>query len=308
MKTYLECIPCFLNQALKAMNLTNQNTEIREKVLKEIMKRLVDFNLDKNPPEFAKVVYNTIAEITGNDDPYKGIKRRDNEHALSLLPEVKEIIEKSEDKLLTTIKVAVAGNIMDFAANSGYDLKKTVEEVIKSDFAIDDYEKFKEDIKKAKSILYLADNAGEIVFDRLLIEKIRELNNCKIYFFIKGKPIINDATQIDLKIAKIDRFNNIEIKTIDTGFPDTGIKKVLESKTPNRLKSPVSKESEDFMDFLKKSDMVISKGQGNYESLSEVDANIYFLLITKCQVISKNLGVKKGDIILKCNKLESKQK
>ncbi|GAF96550.1 unnamed protein product, partial [marine sediment metagenome] len=243
-------------------------------------------DLSKKPPEFARLVYNIIEEITGNEDPYKEIKKRDNEHAISLLPEIKSIIKKSEDKLFTSIKIAIAGNIMDFAANSDYDLKKTIEKVLESDFAINDYEKFKEGIKKATSIAYLADNAGEIVFDKLLIEKIRELNNCKIYLFVKGKPIVNDATEIDTKIIGINNFDNIEIKKINTGFPNTGMKK----------------ESKEFISFIKQMDLVISKGQGNYESLSEVNANIYFLLIAKCHVIARDLGVKKGSIILKSNK------
>jgi len=286
MKTYLECIPCFLNQAIKAMNLTNQNNKTKEKVLKELMSKLANFDLNKKPPEFARLVYNILTDITGNEDPFKEIKKRDNQHALNLLPEIKNIIESSEDKLLTTIKIAIAGNIMDFALNSDYNLKKKIEEVLESDFAINDYEKFKENIKKASSIAYLADNAGEIVFDKLVIEKIKEINNCKIYFFVKGRPIVNDATEIDAKIVGIDNLDSTEVRNINTGFPNTGIKK----------------ESKEFNDFIQKIDLVISKGQGNYESLSEVDANIYFLLIAKCPVIARDLGVEKGNIICKSNK------
>jgi uncharacterized protein with ATP-grasp and redox domains len=286
MKTYLECIPCFLNQALKAMNLTNEDDKTKERVMKEIMKRFANIDLNRKPPEFARLVYNIIEGITGNDDPYKEIKERDNHHALSLLPEIKKTIAKSNDPLLTTIKTSIAGNIMDFAIKADYNLKKAVEEVIKSDFAINDFGKFKEDIKKTKSIVYLADNAGEIVFDKLLIEKIRELNKSKIYFFIKGKPILNDATEIDAKLIGVNQMVNIEIRKINTGFPNTGIKK----------------ESEEFTNFIKQMDLVISKGQGNYESLSDVDANIYFLLIAKCPIIARDLGVEKENIILKSNK------
>ena len=130
MKTYLECLPCFLNQALKAMNLTNQNNEVKEKVLKKLMNKLSNIDLNKKPPEFARLVYNLVSEITGNLDPYKEIKERDNNHALELLPEIRKIIRKSEDKLITTLKVAAAANIMDFAANSNYDLKKTIEDEV----------------------------------------------------------------------------------------------------------------------------------------------------------------------------------
>ena len=289
MKTYLECLPCFLNQALKAMNLTNQNNEVKEKVLKKLMNKLSNIDLNKKPPEFARLVYNLVSEITGNLDPYKEIKERDNNHALELLPEIRKIIRKSEDKLITTLKVAAAANIMDFAANSNYDLKKTIEDALREGFAINDYEKFKEDIKKARSIAYLADNCGEIVFDKLLIENIRQLNDCKINLFIKGKPIVNDATESDIKFIGIDKIQGIEIMTINTGFPNTGLKK----------------ESSEFNKFISGMDVVISKGQGNYESLSESNANIYFLLIAKCPIVARDLDIKKNDIILKFNKMEA---
>ncbi len=291
MRTYLECIPCFLNQAIKAMDLTNQNAKTKEKVLKEIMKKLASSDLTKKPPEYAKQVYNIIEEITGMDDPYKEIKKRDNEHALNLLPNIKNDIENSKDKLLTAIKVAIAGNIMDFAAHLDYDVEKTIEKNLKSDFAIDDYKRFKADIINANSIAYLADNAGEIVFDKLLLEEIKKINDCKIYFFIKGKPIVNDATETDMKIAEIDKLSNIEIRKINTGFPNMGTKR----------------ESEEFNNFIKKIDLIISKGQGNYESLSEIDANIYFLLIAKCSVIAEDLEVKKWDVVLKSKRKEGNQ-
>lgn len=282
MKTYLECIPCFLNQALKAMSLCNENDKVKEKVLKEIIRKLADIDLNKKPTEFGKIAYDTILEITGNDDPYKEIKKRDNDHAISLLPTIKETIEKSEDRLFTAIKVAIAGNIMDFAVNSDYNLKNTMENVLKADFAINDYRKFREDIKKAKSVAYFVDNAGEIVFDKLLIEEIKNVTNCKIYFFVRGKPIVNDATKIDAELVEIDKLEDIEIRETYDRFPDINEK--------------------DFSDFLKEMDVVISKGQANYESLSEADANTYFLLIAKCPLIARDLGVKKGDIIFKFNK------
>lgn len=277
-----------MNQALKAMALTGQSHEVKEKVLKELMNKLSGIDLSKKPPEFARLIYNLVSETTGNKDPYKEIKERDNNHALGLLPEIKKIIEKSDDKLITTLKIAAAANIMDFAANANYDLKKTVENALSSNFAINDYKKFKDDIKKAKSIAYLADNCGEIVFDKLLMENIKQLNDCKIYLFVKGKPIVNDATKSDISLIGIDKIAGIEIMTIDTGFPNAGLRK----------------ESSEFNEFINNVDVVISKGQGNYESLSESNANIYFLLIAKCPIVARDLNIKKGNIILKFNKTE----
>lgn len=301
MKTYLECIPCFLNQALKAMDLTNEDYKVKEKVMKEIMNELTKINLDKKPPEFAKFVYDKIYRLTGNNDPYKEIKDRDNKKAMKKFSVFKQLVEKSRYPLLVATKIAIAGNIMDFAANSHYDIEKSIESSLKNDFAIDDYNKFKADLVKAKSIIYLADNSGEIVLDKLLLETIRKINNCKIHLFVKGKPIVNDATEADLKFINISQIPNLQVCQISTGFPNTGFLKVLESKIPDRLKSLISKESREFSDILKDSLLIISKGQGNYESLSEIDANIYFLLIAKCPVIARDLGVKKGDFVCKNN-------
>jgi len=285
MNTYLECLPCFLNQALKAMQLTNQDPKTKEKVIKEIMKKLADIDLNKKPPEFARFVYNIIYKETGNYDPYKEIKRRDNGIAINVLSDFNDLIQKSNDHLLIATKMAIAANIMDFAANSDYNIKHTIEKSLGKEFAINDYEMFKKDLGQAKSIIYLADNAGEIVFDKLLLESIRKINDCKIYLFVKGSPIVNDATEEDLRFLNIDKIKDIEICKISTGFPNTGF----------------LKESDQFSDQLKDSCMIISKGQGNYESLSELDANIYFLLIAKCSIVARDLGVRKGDMICKCN-------
>ena len=285
MKTYLECIPCFLNQSLKVMDLINLEYKTKEKAIREIMKELTVIELDKKPPEFARFVYNKIYRIIGNDDPYKNIKERDNIKVAKILPNFRILVEKSADPLLVATKIAIAGNIMDFAANSNYDIEESIESSLKNDFAIDDYDKFKKDLTNAKSIIYLADNAGEIVLDKLLLETIRRMNNCKIYLFVKGKPILNDATEDDLNFININKIPNIEICKINTGFPNTGF----------------LKESKEFSDILKSSHLIISKGQGNYESLSEIDANIYFLLIAKCPVVANDLGVKTGDFVIKNN-------
>jgi len=290
MKTYLECIPCFLNQALRAMNLTNQDSKTKSRVIKKIMITLAKIKLDKKPPEYAQIVYKIIEKETKNNDSYKKIKIRDNKCALALLKDLRIMIKKSKDPLLTATKIAIAGNIMDFAAHPEYDVKKTIREVIKNNFSINDYNSFNRDIRNAKSIVYIADNSGEIVLDRLLIEQIRKLNKNKIFFFIKGKPILNDATIEDTKDAGIDKINNLEIRKISTGFPNTGVERT----------------SREFIKFLKSQSIIISKGQGNYESLSEINANIYFLLIAKCPVIAKDLRIKPMQIV--CKKSDNRLK
>lgn len=283
MKTYLECIPCFLNQTLKVMDIQSVDYKTKEKAMKQIMLKLSKFNLNSKPPEFALFVYKTIEKIIGNSDFYKKIKKKDNLQAISSLFKIRKIIEKSKNPFKDTIKLAILGNVMDFAANPDYDILKTIKDNINNDFAIDDYKSLKQDILNAKSIVYIADNAGEIVFDMLLVKEIKKISNAEITFFVRGRPIINDVTLEDVKVVGLDKIDNIKIKTIKTIFPC------------------INKSTKSFINYLKKSDLIISKGQANYECLSEFKGNIYFLLFTKCEVISRNLGVKKNEMVLKSN-------
>ena len=273
MKTYLECIPCFMNQALRAMEQYSLDENTQERILKGLMAKLSLIDLKKSPPQFALYIYEQLEKMTGISDPYKEIKKRDNEHALNLLPEVTAIIDRSDDKLLIATKIAIAGNIMDFASGTDYDIKKHIFEIIDDNFEINHYDNFKQDIEKAHSIAYIADNSGEIVFDKLLLKEIMKINDSKIDFYVRSKPIVDDATIEDAEHVGIADLGNIDIKTFDTVFPMQEIN----------------------------SDIVISKGQANYECLSGFNSNIYFLLMTKCSIIARDLNTKKQKLILKKN-------
>ncbi len=275
MKTYIDCVPCFVKQALKAARVSTPDTELQKEALRQAIIELAGLDFNQKPPVIARHVYKTIERVTGNRDPCKEIKKRDNEKALGILPKVIEKVNSFHEPFLAAVKAAIAGNIMDFGACSDYDIKKTIDSVLKKDFKINHFNQFMKDIKKASTISYLADNAGEIVFDRLLVEKIREHSDCKICFFVKKKPVINDATHEDAAFAGLEKINRLEIKTV------------------------WERDSRDFLNSLEKSDLVISKGQGNYEALSEINANIYFLLIAKCPVVARDLKVGVGDTVLK---------
>ncbi len=279
MKTYLECIPCFLSQAKKIMDLNKVGPDSQEKILKKIMLKLTKADLNKTPPEFALFVYKTIEEETKNNDLYKKIKKNDNKTAEKMVPQAKKIAENSSDKLETLIRLAICGNIMDFAANQKYDISDTIEKNINKKFAVNNYSQLKKEILKAESIAYLADNAGEIIFDRLLIEEISRISKAQINLFVRGKPIINDVTEKEAKALGFEKIPRVKIMKTETVFPFISKSKALENT-------------------LKKHDLIISKGQANYECLSELDANIYFLLITKCEVIARNIRVKKHGLVL----------
>ncbi len=287
MKLRLDCVVCIAKQALKAARLATDDLRVQEEVLRRVMRRLAEMEWVGTPPQLVRAsrVAELIGELTGVDDPYKDLKRASNDEALALVDEVKALIASHDDPLRAAVKVAIAGNIIDFAAVETYDLRTTIEKVMKQEPAIDDYGRLREEVLSAETLLYFADNAGEIVFDKLLIEemiRVRGKPFRRISFVVKGGPIINDATIEDALYVGLDKLPNIEFRKVSSGKPGTG---------PER-------SSPEVLSWVRNHDLVISKGQGNYEDLSDVEG-VYFLLMAKCPVVAEDIGVKVGDIIIK---------
>lgn len=285
MKSNLDCIPCFQRQALKAMRMNKLSDKDSERILKLVMKKLINLDWSLTPPDLAREVYRIIKKETKIKDPYLDTKKESNDLALSMILKLRRLVDDSSDELKTALKLSVAGNIMDYGVFEKFDVEKTIEKVLKDDFAINDYELFKKKLANAKSLLFFADNAGEIVFDKVLLEAIMNYSKndkLRITLVVKGGPIINDATIDDAKQIGMDMIPNIEFKTIDNGDSNSG---------------PLRSSLEVF-NWIKSHDLVISKGQGNYEGLSQY-SNVFFLLIAKCNVISNDLGVKEGSMVLK---------
>ncbi len=290
MKTYLDCMPCFFRQALGAARMASNDENIHRRVLNSVASLIPELPLDVTPPEIAQQVYHLVANITGNNDPYYKAKRDDNQLALSLYSYLKEAIASSGDPLLTACKLAVAGNSIDMGPQSDYgDLNSIVQSALVSPLSIDDYEEFKRDIEKSLHILYLGDNAGEIVFDRILIEELRQIKDFDIYFVVREGPIINDATLDDAISVGIDRV----AKVISSG-----------SDAPATILSWCSPQ---LQELYHSADIIIAKGQGNYESLSEESGNIFFFLKAKCPIAAELLGVKIGDFILKKQVIQNRK-
>ncbi len=286
MKLRLDCVACIVRQALKAARLATSDERLQEIVMRRVMERLLSVEWAGTPPQLVRAsgVVSVIREVTGVNDPYAELKRKSNDEALSIMDEAKRIIRESSDPLRVAVKLAIAGNIIDFAALDTYDLRSTINKVLRQEPAIDDYPMLRDDALKASSLLFFADNAGEIVFDKLLIEEMINVRGKpfdKITFVVKGGPIVNDATIKDALYVGLDELPNIEFKTISNGESGTG---------PERLSSEV-------LEWIREHDLVISKGQGNYEDLSET-TGVYFLLLAKCPVVASDIGVRVGDIVI----------
>lgn len=283
MKINLDCIPCFQRQALQAARFVTNDVELQEKILRRVIDNLCRMNWSSTPIEMAHTIHRIVREECNVNDPYRKVKKECNDLALELYPELRRNVKSSEDPLITAVRLAIAGNIIDLAAMSEFDLDKTISQVIESDFALNDFQDLVDSLDRAKTIAYIADNAGEIVFDKLLLETILARYEIeRTLFAVKGAPIINDATVEDAKYVGIDKIPCVELIEVATGESGTGLER----------------DSEEFLNELDSADVVISKGQGNYEALSD-RAGIFFLLMAKCPVVARDLDVDEGDIVLR---------
>jgi damage-control phosphatase, subfamily I len=281
MQTQLDCIPCFIRQSLEAVRQICDDDEVIKKSLKRVLKEASEFDMNLSPPEMGQKIHRIIREESGNSDPYQKIKEKSTEYALALVDDVKQKLKESNDVFSTAIRFAIAGNIMDFALFSAWDMSRIEDSFNKvSNHPVNEkmIGALKDDIKKADNVLILGDNAGEAVFDRILIENLPK--EVDVYYAVKETPIINDATLKDAKEAGIH--NVAKIISNGTDAPGTILDKC----------------SSDFMTMYKSSDVVIAKGQANFETLNLAERKVYFLTQIKCPVIADRYGYKVGDWIV----------
>ncbi len=279
MKTHLECIPCFFRQALYAARLATDDEEKQKAILLKVARELQNFSFDSTPIEMGRIIHRYIKEITGNVDPYRKLKMEYNELALNMLPQLREIVNEADDKLERALRVAVAGNIIDFGALTEFNLEDSIHHALNFDFAIFDYELFKEKLSETDTVIYIGDNAGEICFDRVLIEVLNSMGK-RVKFAVRGIPIINDVTVEDAEHCGIHEVADV----INSG-----------SDAPGTILKYCNDE---FVREFFNSNLIIAKGMGNYETLSDEKAPIFFLLKAKCPVVARELGVSVGDIVL----------
>ncbi len=289
MKTYLDCVPCVVKFALSAIRKVTYSEEIQEKIMREVLYELSRIDFSLSPPEISHIVFHYIKEYFGDVDPYLEDKKRFNRFCLTLLPQLRERVVRSKNPFDTTIRMSIAGNIIDSGVNTNVnerDVLDTIEECMTANLYTDEcIITLHEEIRSAKSILILGDNAGEIVFDQLLIDQMpKEI----VTYVVKSAPILNDATMEDAVETGLTKIVNV----IGNG-----------SDSPGTILDRCSRE---FIEQFNEADVVIGKGQANYETLSDVDRAIFFILKIKCPVIARDMGYSDGNcIVIKKNKVES---
>ncbi len=277
MKTYLDCYACFLRQALDAARLAKASETQQKAVLDHVLDLLKRIDLASTPPEIGDRVHRIVRQEVESDDPYRAAKKASTDRALALYTRLKALLDEADDPLDAAVRLSIAGNIIDFGPEQEYDLWDTVERVLAQPFAIDDRAAFREALDRVERVLYLADNAGETVFDRLLIETL-----CvPVIYVVKGGPALNDATRADAKAAGLAQVATI----VDNGVDAMG--------------TILGRCSDDFVRLYNEAEMVIAKGQANYETLSDEGPKVFFLLQVKCPIIARDAGAPVGSIVLK---------
>lgn len=275
----LECIPCALNSYLRLADTGIIPEDQQELILRRLLSLFEGTDFSESPPVLGRKMHALIRESTGNPDPYHQIKESFNHLMMDQYDKFKKKVNRSKDPFDTAMRLAIAGNVIDFGAKHQLDLDETIKRVMEAEFAIDDSPSLRDDLEKADSLLYIGDNCGEIVLDKLFLS---HLSVPKKFFAVRGSPIINDVTYEDAILTGLDKITTV----VTTGDNSPGA--VWDSA------------SEEFRQIFNNADVVISKGQGNLEGLLDVSHNsIYFLLVTKCDLIAKLIGTKRKEFVIK---------
>jgi len=279
MKSSLDCIPCLIRQALDVARLATADLTVHERIVRDVLQWTSEMNLEQPSPLLGQRIHRRLREITRVEDPYRTAKNHHNSMALNLLSELKAEIEAASDPLLMAVRLAIAGNVIDMGVNGNFtepDLRRSIYQALTEPFD-GDQDGFRQAVAKARNIMYLADNAGEIVFDRLLIE---QLLPAQVTLAVRGAPVINDATMADARAVGLHKI----VEVIDNG-----------SDAPGTILADCS---QDFNRRFSEADLILAKGQGNFETLSDENRNIYFLFKAKCPVIAAHVRLPVGTHVL----------
>lgn len=284
MKVTYECLPCLIRQSTEAARMVTNDVNLQQKIIKKILQEVSKLDFSETAPYLGRIIHKYIKEASNITDPYKKLKVKYNKVAEQICIDLNlyNLIHNSKSSIDTACRLAIAGNIIDFSVSGVLDeleVRDTIEDCLETNIKGNSIEEFKDAVNNAHKILFLADNSGEIVLDKLLIN---ELPKEKITYVVKGEPIVNDATMEDA----VDVGMTDLVRVIDNGSDAQG--------------TIFDLCSDEFKKEFQEADLIISKGQANYETLSDIkNKKIFFLLKAKCKQVAKNLECSQGDLVLK---------
>lgn len=280
MKSEPDCLACIMGQALRAARTATDDPALQRAIMDETSRRLPTLDLNDSPASISMIAYEIAAEIANNPDPFRAQKRQQNLLAQSLEEEMRARIADADDPLHTALHLAAAGNVIDLGIFQEHeiDLHGAIEQVMREQFAINDTELLRAALKGCNDLLYLLDNAGEIVFDKLLIEELLKIT--PVTAVVKAGPMINDVTLQDTH--DVGLFDLCPV--IDNGGAFIG--------------SPLNRVPAAFLERMARADVIIGKGQGNYETIDDFDGNVFLILRAKCPIVARHMGVDFGQVAL----------
>ncbi len=278
MNIALDCMPCFVRQALDVGRIVSDDPAVHQDLVRRMMRLAADSDLLRSPPQLAAEFHRMVREITGQADPYARHKQQANELALGLMDDLVIKVRSADDPLAAAARLALAGNIIDHGVASEVreaDVLAAINGALHAPLDEAALAEFARKTAAARQVLYLCDNAGEIVLDRLLVEQI---GPAKTTCVVRGRPVLNDATLDDARQAGLTELASV----VANGSDAPG--------------SVLSDWPAELADRFSQVDLVISKGQGNYETLSDPPRPVTFLLTVKCAVVARQLGMERGQL------------
>ena len=277
-----DCIACILKMTITSIRKLqldeNSVKELYAKILKNPALR--GYNWDITSPEVIEDAWKKITKRMDDPDPFYSEKSNQNKNVMALYPFLEKMVHSDSDPLYSAVKLAILGNSLDFmVADTTLTFENSIKDRINAPLSNENYSKFKHRLEASKSLIYFGDNAGEIVFDKLFIETIKKLYNLEIVFVVRGVPTLNDATLKEAKSVGMDKVVKVIENGIDGPLPGTVLRRC----------------SNEVNDLVRQSDLIISKGGGNFDTLDEerkhLKKSISFLLLSKCDPQYKTFGV-----------------
>lgn len=284
-----DCIPCILNMSLSTMRKLQLDKRVMEGIYRDILQipALQGHYGNTTNEEVVELVFKKIMGEIGSIDPFYEEKLKQNRMILDIYPGLKQSLNAAPDPLHEAVKLAIIGNSIDFMiADKSVDTLELIKK--RMEYALPE-ETFKEFIRKlnsAKRLLYIGDNAGEIVFDKLLIETIREGQDVELFFVVKSVPVLNDATLTEARFVGMDKVATVIENGIDSPLPGTILKRC----------------SSELRELVERADLIVSKGGANFDTLDEerkrLHMNITFMLLSKCYPYKQHFSVELSQPIM----------
>lgn len=277
MRSSLDCLECIVKQALRASRIAGDDKDKQRQVINAVVAGIPAMDLAESPAVLSLGAYYLVHEVFCISDAYKSMKDEQNKMALGLEPELEELVRSSSEPLKTAVRLAAAGNIIDLGILHAHEIDphEAIRQAMSAPLAVEDMDLFLRDLTTCHDFLYLLDNAGEIVFDKVLIRELSK--HTRVTAVVKAAPIINDACMEDAEQVGLTSLCEV----IDNGGAFVG--------------SPLSLVPKRFIERMTKADIILGKGQGNYETVDDFDGNVYLLLKMKCDVVAQHCGIPLGE-------------